>query len=505
VRPYFSAVRGLISALAFFISYPVASQQWYDYHQNSQLTEGGSLNLADPTEPVSDAVQWADDYPLDVQAGQTAVVRSNGLEMSQVHSVQELQKDMKFDASINARYLFASAAGSVDLTSSYNMRNDSFVWVLSAYVDYGRFRIKLKTPHLDPDAQHLLDQNDFPDFKRQYGTGYIRTVRKGAFLSAVFSVVNLSEQQQQTLNAQFSANAAGSQAGGGGQVSNNQFFKSVMNYGAVNFKFFGTGGPGINQLSGIVKNIGDFDTIAKTIGDYIASIDSVAKAVPIAYEAVPYKVLGIKGVDVIPTKADQQFTDLMFNFFAAQARERQLEDIVDNVTTKYSYLDSPRIQYYQYARDQNKRYLETLRDDATQLKNTQHLDAVPDLPPLALGWPNPSVSAAMTQWHQNANNSNFTVLYVVVYNGVVGRIRLHKPDKSVVDFGLDTATQNELQGLKPVILQPFGSMQIIRQMNIDWTLPGHQSMQGALLEVLSPAGYPFASTTLGPAGGLATR
>jgi hypothetical protein len=493
---------GLNLILAPFLTQSTLGQQVqiYDWHPKTPLTQGGSLDLSDPLIPKSDAIDYSGEKPLDVGRGTAA---NTVLDMTEVHSVQELQRDMKFDASINARYLFVSAGASVDLSSSFNSLNDSFTWVLSASVDYGRYR--LVNPHLNPTAQTLYDSGKLDDFKSQYGTGFIRTVHKGAFLSAIFTINKLTQQQQQTLSSQFGISAQAAKGSGSASVSSSNFFKTALQYGAVNFHYFGTGGPGLSQLSGIIKRVDDFEAVTKILSDYAAGIDSVDKAVPIDYEAVPYSILGLKGLDPIPSVVDQQYAELMFNYFTAQGRLLRLDDLVGNASTSYSFIDPGRMGYYNQARDEHKAYVKALTNCATKLKNKEVLDSIPSVPNLLLGWPAPSATASHTLWHENSSNADFTVLYVAVYNAMAGSIRVHKPDGSIQQLGLDTNAPKEFAPLLPVTWQPLTNQYfILAQENFAWVLPGHQPMANVQVDLLSPQGVQFLTVTLGQPGS-ATR
>jgi hypothetical protein len=464
----------------------------FEWHPNSPLSLGSSLDLSDPLAQKDDAVVFTSSKAIDSTSG-TPIASS--LDITEIHSVQELQRAMKFDAGINARYLFFSGNGAVDLSSSFSSLDDSLVWVISASVDYGKYRIE--GAKLSDAASAKYASGDLKGFKGQYGTGFVRTVRRGAFLSAIFSMNRLTQQQQSSLSNQLQIGAQAAKAGGSVSLSNTDFARSALEHGAISFHYFGTGGPGLTQLGGVVRNVSDFDTIAKTLSDYVAGM-TADKAVATEFDTVDYaSFFGLSGIDVVPTQAEAQLKQLMDDYFTAEGRVQRLDDIVTHATTTFSFLDQGRLALYKGNRDQHKQFLDQAIKVAADLKAGKSVGVLPVLPDLLLGWPNPTASASYTFWHENQRNNDFTDLYVNVFNGWATAIRVHKADGSIQEYPLSTSLVQEFAPSPVAEFQSVQGVQIVTIERMAFAWPGQVPFTGLQVDVVSPHGSVFASATVG--------
>jgi len=199
----------------------------------------------------------------------------------------------------------------------------------------------------------------------------------------------------------------------------------------------------------------------------------------------------------LPTKAEEQLSQLKRDYSVAQDRLRKLDDIIANRGTNYSFMDQGRLTYYKKARDENKIFLDAASAAASKLAQGEALDDAPRIPDLSLGWPDATASASYTLWHENQRNNNFTVLYVTVFNGLAHGITLHLPDGTVQQFDVNASAITELSPSPLVEYQVVDGIQILKIERMAWSFPGHRSLTGSRVEVTSPLGTGFASATVG--------
>lgn len=153
------------------------------------------------------------------------------------------------------------------------------------------------TATLTPDAQDLLGRGDVIGFFQACGSGFIRSIRRTAEISAIFTFESRSEREAMQMAADLKVKLFGRQVGGG-SMSIDQKSSSTDTSMKIKIKAFGLG----------LNEDGADSLVAKTMEDY----DKVMK---FAFKSMQTTGVGmVQGVEIVPWVDSLQFQNtLNFN------------------------------------------------------------------------------------------------------------------------------------------------------------------------------------------------
>jgi hypothetical protein len=337
--------------------------------------------------------------------GKQTIVTSTGIdrdqagasikfELSEIRSVQELTKILNLNVSANAKYSFFKGSGQIDLHNEYTYDADSLVYVVKMEADYGRFF--LRNPSL-PDKAKKLPLADFID---RYGTHYIDSEKRGAFVSLVFSIHNTSSFSRSELQTLARAAFSGLNTKVNLSVAHQQAMEELAKRSSIDLKISTFGGPDLPELAPLLTSYDDFTTLKEHLQQFVKSM-KVDLARPTEFESKSYKTLGL-GVPPIPDQNEAVLIDLHNIYYDLQFKKKRLEEIVNEAGSKYAHLSKEQIQEYIGKLDEINGYIDAIVEAAQGCKPVGESGGSdsckkPKLPAVILvNWPNPQIIVEWT-------------------------------------------------------------------------------------------------------------
>jgi hypothetical protein len=178
---------------------PEGASSYLSSRDNS-LALGRGFDPVDPQREYQPCIAFQGESWVD-----GAIVDSR-VAIEEIETRNELYRTIGFDASASARNQFINARSTFSRSTSQSFLDDSFTFVVSANIDFGRFQ--MNNPRLVSEMQALVSQGRSADFLARCGSMYVSSVRKGLRYSLIYTVDNLSRSEVEDLRATFSATYA---------------------------------------------------------------------------------------------------------------------------------------------------------------------------------------------------------------------------------------------------------------------------------------------------------
>ena len=206
---------------------------------------------------------------------------------------QTSESDTGMSASASWGWISGTVTGSVKATSSSAERSRHVVAHMSTERYYSS--IDDTTARLTPDAQALVDRGDLVGFFQSCGSGYIRSIRRTAEFTGIFTFTSTSEEKVREAAASVSVRAGlwgGSAAAEGHTNSKSKSTKSDVKT-EIKIKAFGIG-----------INADGASTLVATDRD---TFDAAAQY---AFKSMQNEGVGmIRGVEIVPWSSNLQFNN----------------------------------------------------------------------------------------------------------------------------------------------------------------------------------------------------
>jgi len=226
------------------------------------------------------------------------------------YDMMEITKDGKssstaqgsFKASMSWGFIKATVTGSANVKSESTSSSHYIVTKMSMERYYSS--VDDTTATLTPDALGLINKGDLFGYFQACGSGYIRSLRRTAEVTAVFELSSNSATTSKDLAASLKISVFGRGGGGGSFSLKSTSFTKDTNM-KIHIKAFGLG-----------LNMDGADTlVARSLADY-------DQAIKFAFKSMQNEDVGmIRGVEIVPWMDNLQFQNAI-NFVDMNVKQK---------------------------------------------------------------------------------------------------------------------------------------------------------------------------------------
>ena len=258
----------------------------YQYDPRSSLSLGRGFSPNDVTTPkfpscISFVAEALDSGPP------TTVVN-----LTYVSSSEQLESSLRVDSKISAQYLTASASGSFSYDTTSLAKRNAITVVFTARTNFGRWGLKA-SPTLSDEVKPIV--GDSPKFEQKCGSRYVAIEERGASVSAVVTLLSVSQDDKASFNSEFSAGGGWGALSATAQLKFRDMAKKATNQDRISVQVVATGGSGFGDLSSSVKTSLGGDTGLAAVADALQSFISkfeVSNAVATEYRVASMEDFG---------------------------------------------------------------------------------------------------------------------------------------------------------------------------------------------------------------------
>jgi hypothetical protein len=197
-----------------------------------------------------------------------------------VRNSTQLKSALNVDLKIDASYLIFSGEGSFAYTDSTLFEARSLTAVLSAITRYGR--LTMKNPKLSSTAQNLIDTGKMRDFAERYGSAFVVQEDRGASVSMILMISDVSEDVINKINTSMAAKGGFGPFSASAKTIFQTESQRASREGRLNVQIVSTGGEGLGELSGIAEaamaTTDSFQKIQVAFGQYLKGFKSETAA-----------------------------------------------------------------------------------------------------------------------------------------------------------------------------------------------------------------------------------
>jgi hypothetical protein len=231
-----------------------------------------------------------------------------------IESQEQMTESLNVSVEASGHYGLFSAEGRFGLAqqSSYTAQS---TYVVAECVVENPFRSFVRPAILDEAGQRLREQG--PDsFKAGYGNSFVRGIRSGGELYAVFQLTSASTEDQKHVAVSLQAELQGLFAGGSVSASVDYLTKTSSKVSSMSVLFYQRAGNN-NSISPV--------TTPGEITQRLKDFPSIAKSAPVGYIAqiMDYQVLALPSFDEVGfyqrTEALEDYARLKVKFLGMRA------------------------------------------------------------------------------------------------------------------------------------------------------------------------------------------
>lgn len=207
-----------------------------------------------------------------------------------VESQEQMMESLNLSVETSGHYGLFSADGRFGLAQQSSFTSQS-TYVVAKCVVENAFR-SLARPAILPEAAQRIRDNGPEDFKNGYGDGFVRGMRTGGELYAVFQLTSQNSEEQKSVAVSVQAEVQGLFAGGSVDSSVEHLQKSQAKVSQMSVLFY--------QRAGRDSSISPV-TSPQEIATRLKNFPGIANADPVGYLAqiVDYGVLALPAFDMI--------------------------------------------------------------------------------------------------------------------------------------------------------------------------------------------------------------
>lgn len=207
-----------------------------------------------------------------------------------VESQEQMMESLNISVEVSGHYGLFSADGRFGLAQQSSFTSQS-VYVVAKCVVENAFR-SLTRPSILTEAAQRMKDNGPDDFKNGYGDCFVRGMRTGGELYAVFQLTSKSSEEQKSVAVSVQAEVQGLFAGGSIESSIEHLQKSSAKVSQMSVIFY--------QRAGRDNSIAPVTT-PQEITTRLKNFPGIANADPVGYLAqiVDYEVLTLPSFDML--------------------------------------------------------------------------------------------------------------------------------------------------------------------------------------------------------------
>jgi hypothetical protein len=259
----------------------------YKYHPSLTLALGKGFNPADVLDSKPHFLKFT---PVQIDAG-TGV---KNVEAYYVSSFEEFSTALSWDSKASASALGSKASFSTKFGLNAGYSDTSVIIVLHASADFGRFGIGQDYQLRDDAAQVLKDTPS--DFLFRYGNRYVESERRGAAISIVLTLDNVSSSFKSSLKSSASAGGKFGPIKGSASTELAIEVSAAFKHGRASGSVFAAGAQ-TAMLEQVLKGLGagssdPFAALTGALASTLAALDTNS-GIPIQYYVADMKTMGV--------------------------------------------------------------------------------------------------------------------------------------------------------------------------------------------------------------------
>lgn len=347
-----------------------ADERWGWNPAQGSLMLGSGIDPTKPNQTLPSPIEHDGIDSIDHGASRMDI------SMRVLENRRDFEKMCSNSLSISAWYSIFSGSGGVQTLDDFSFHSSSLAWAISASCNYGRSC--LKNPRLNKEAKDA-EKKGYRTFREKFGTSYVSCEERGVVIVALFSVNQMSEQQRNELRTKISAGIGVPLVGGKFSNEYERALSAAMRNSSISFRLFARGGPGLADLSDVIRSGSDLDRIKSTIADYVGKMNR-DNAVPIAYISSSLRPFLDPADDPLTSMNQDDLANVYYAFLECQDNLIGIERILNHRETQFGWVAPSAIDRLILARDNNRSCRKSIRDAARQLQETGNLAHLPELP-----------------------------------------------------------------------------------------------------------------------------
>ena len=292
-------LRAFAAVIAVSIGEPSDAQSThtFDYFDGTALSLGHGVNLNMLADSKANCIRFS-------PVRQIAGAQNTNLEMRYVSDMESLDQARGIDVSAKATGWGASVSGSYSRSLASSFTRDSATLVVTAQSDYGPWVLNSEAS-LDPAANALISSPS--EFVERCGQYYVSKEWRGASVSAIIRIDNISSSLKNTISATFGASGKYGVVSGQVRAKFQDEIRRATKTRRVSVEVKSLGGLGIESLSDVVSiSLSDenpLDQISAKLGEYLKRFNADT-AVPYRYQLRSMTDFGLPSAYVISWRSE---------------------------------------------------------------------------------------------------------------------------------------------------------------------------------------------------------
>jgi len=266
---------------------------------------------------------------------------SKELVVRQGIDILTVRSSSSLDSNIEGRYLaYSGSLGLSSLRLNETTKAD-FVFQMNYDADYGLY--SLKSLNLTSESQALI-ASGLSEFIRRNGTHAVIGEKRHSYVTATYSVRQLSSRAINALN--MSLSASGSWIVGSLDIAANYRYILETLAKSESIEVRVKTNAATSNFSEIISDPSDVKKVLTKFDDLVRQTET---AIPVAYESIvqPWNELfTIKGTPPV-IDSDTNYKIQMDEYYKLKVIESRLQGIVDERLGYYNYLSVANLDYYQ--------------------------------------------------------------------------------------------------------------------------------------------------------------
>lgn len=337
---------------------------------------------------------------------------------SLVRNASQLKSALKVDLSIDASYLIFKGSASFSMDETATSSADSASIVLTASARYGR-RV-MKDPQLTPLAQRLLDAKDHPGFARQFGTHYVAIEHRGASVSAIFTISDLSSSTRSVLSASVEGGGGWGPLKASAKAAVSSELQRASQERRLDVRVVATGGTGFSELDSLIRSLSSANILSDAedaLGKYVKTFTPETSA-PIGFSIGEFASFGLRvDNDLYSEEKERCLLDLVTEYRQMDAVRQRIGSLLDGIDPYAPFLSAEQRQQlpeYQRACRDYQTVLATVHKQCLQSSNLQDCRTPDNVRRPAITLPTPPKPSGVWLASRNGQELNINDSWVAI-------------------------------------------------------------------------------------------
>ena len=331
---------------------------YYSYHPMSILGLGFGFDPADLSAAKIRCVTFTED------AGTKGALGTTFSEVL-VRDSTQLKSALSLDLSIDASCLLFKGSGSFSYDYSSLFETDSLTAVLSASSQFGSRT--MKEPALDAAAEALIASGKMDEFADRYGKAVVVQEDRGASVSIIITIANISSETMQKINTSMSASGGFGPFSASAKTAFQSETQQASKEGRINIQVLSTGGEGFGALSDVVASVliqdNSFEKVQAALGIYLKSF-TMENSAPIGFHTQSMSAFGWKpkpeDADPVIEQKQRKLLYLVDQYRNSLSTYNQINAILDGTDPRSKLMDEDDRNLLTFGSVKYKEYLDTV-------------------------------------------------------------------------------------------------------------------------------------------------